>query len=80
VIRDTVLAGEESAARRGMGRAGATQTGISRSVADTSSKMRYDDYLRALEGRKGLFDVGRGISDLSKKTLISLVFQGPKKI
>jgi len=62
--RDITKRTEESAIKRGVGRGGAVGSAVAQNVADVSSKMRWQDFLRAMEGRKGFLDVGRGIGGL----------------
>ncbi len=57
-VRDTVDATEESAIKRGVGRGGGVSTSVSRNVADVTSKMNWNDFIRALSGREKLLSVG----------------------
>jgi len=60
--RDITQAGLESGARMGM-RGPRVSAGISRSVGDATKQLRYEDYARAIEGRKGLLDTGIGVME-----------------
>ena len=55
--RDITQSGLETGARMGM-RGPRVGAGISRAVGDVSKQMRYADYERAIEGRKGLLTTG----------------------
>lgn len=56
-INDIQRSGFESAARLNQ-RGGGVSTGIAKNVADYSNTMRYNDYLRALQGRQYLLNTG----------------------
>jgi hypothetical protein len=52
--RDVTKSVNENLVRRGMSRSGLAGAAIAPAVADMSTKMRWDDYNRAMEGRKFL--------------------------
>jgi len=56
--RDVTSAVGEDSARRGMGRSGATSNAIARAVTDKTTDLRWSDFLRAMEGRKGFMTMG----------------------
>lgn len=58
VNRDTTRATEEGAIRRGMAHGGAVDSAITKNVSDVSSKMRWEDFLRAMEGRTNFLKIG----------------------
>lgn len=61
VVRDTTGATESSAIKRGVGRGGSVSSAIGKNVADVSSSMRWSDFTRAMEGRKGFLNTGNNM-------------------
>jgi len=61
--RDTTRAVEESYAARGIGRSGLVGAAVAPAVADIGTKLRWEDYQRALQGKQWLFGEGRGITE-----------------
>lgn len=53
----------ESLARSGRGRGGAAAAVSAQAIADNSTKARYADYVRAIEGKKSLLGAGIGIEE-----------------
>ena len=61
--RDIQQSAMEVAAKAGRGRGGFLPSVTAQTVADNSSKLRYADYLKAMEGRQFLMQQGRGITE-----------------
>ena len=61
--RDIQQSAAEAAAKAGRGRGGFLPSVIAQTVADNSSKLRYADYLKAMQGRQFLMGEGRGITE-----------------
>lgn len=61
-VRNTQRAGTEDAARRGV-RGGAATSAISKSVADLTGGLRYQDYMNAISGKKFLLGTGVGVKE-----------------
>ncbi len=58
-IEASVEAGAAKLGRRG----GVVSSQIAEQVGEFSTKTRYADFLRAMEGRKGLLNTGRGVTE-----------------
>lgn len=56
--RDIESAVSEDAAKRGMGRSGATSNAIARAVGDSTTQLRWSDFLRAMAGRQTFLQTG----------------------
>lgn len=63
ISRDTVNSVEESAVRRNAGRSGAVNSAIAKAVSDKTVPLRWNDYLRAIQGREGLLRTGIGLEE-----------------
>ena len=61
--RDIQQSAMEATAKAGRGRGGFLPSVTAQTVADNSSKLRYADYLKAMQGRQFLFGEGRGITE-----------------
>ena len=61
-IRDTQQGVTENAARMGF-RGGRGSEMVSKAIGDISTKARYDDYLRSLQGKESLLNTGVGITE-----------------
>lgn len=72
-IQQSVL---ESAAKGGRGRGGAVASVTAQQVADNTTKLRFADFLRAMQGKEFLFGQGRGITEASRES--GLANQGQK--
>lgn len=70
LTRNASNAASESAVRRGMGRSGLVPAATAQATADMTSELGWNDYLRAMEGRKTLLSAGmQGLSDVGGKAL-----------
>lgn len=74
--RDITGAVGEDAARRGMGRSGATSNAIARAVGDKTTELRWSDFLRAMQGRAGFMGMGNDM--VSGVRSAGLTYQGQK--
>jgi len=74
--RDITGAVGEDAARRGMGRSGATSNAIARAVGDKTTELRWSDFLRAMQGRSGFLQLGNEM--VSGVRSAGLTYQGQK--
>lgn len=74
--RDITGAIGEDAARRGMGRSGATSNAIARAVGDKTTELRWSDFLRAMQGRAGFLGMGNDM--VSGVRSAGLTYQGQK--
>jgi hypothetical protein len=61
--RDIQKSASEAMALQGRGRGGALPAVTASAIADASTKARYGDYTRSLEGKGFLFNQGRGITE-----------------
>lgn len=61
--RDIQQSAAEAAAKAGRGRGGLLPSVTAQTVADNTSKLRYADYLKAMEGRKTLLNTGVGVTE-----------------
>ena len=66
--RDIQQSAAEAAARTGRGRGGSLPSVTAQMTADNTSKLRYADYLKAMEGRKSLLNTGVGITEGVRNT------------
>lgn len=66
--RDIQQSAAEAAASSGRGRGGFLPSITAQSVADNSSRLRFQDYLKAMQGRQWLFGEGRGITEGVRNT------------
>jgi len=71
VNRDVTQGAMETAARRGQ-KGGNVQQAVAKQTADASTKLRYQDFVRAMAGRESLFKGGGAmVSDVGSKALIN---------
>lgn len=63
LTRDVTDATEESAIRRNAGRGGSVDSAIAKNVGDISTKVRWEDFARALTGREMLLKLGIGTEE-----------------
>lgn len=61
--RDVTTQATEAAARSGRARGGQLPSTVSRNIADATAGLRFQDFLRAQEGKGFLFQQGRGITE-----------------
>lgn len=61
--RDIQQSTAEAAARTGRGRGGYLPSVTAQTIADNTSKLRYQDYLKAMQGRQSLLSTGVGITE-----------------
>lgn len=66
--RDIQQSAAEAAAKSGRGRGGYLPSTTAKTIADNTSKLRYADYLKAMEGRKTLLSTGVGITEGVRNT------------
>lgn len=74
--RDITGAVNEDAAKRGMGRSGATSNAIARAVGDKTTELRWSDFLRAMQGRASFLELGNNM--VSGVRSAGLTYQGQK--
>lgn len=74
--RDTEQSVQESAIRRGAGRGGSVMSAVSKAISDVSTQYRWQDFLRAMEGRKYVF--GEGVNIVGDVRSAALQNQGMK--
>jgi hypothetical protein len=68
--RDITNSANENLVRRGMSRSGVAGDVISRAVGDASTKLRYEDFNRALTGKLNLLQIGSsGLSGVRSAAL-----------
>jgi hypothetical protein len=68
--RDITNSTNENLVRRGMSRSGVGADLVSKNVADASTKLRYEDYNRALTGKLNLLNIGSsGLSGVRSSAL-----------
>lgn len=63
LTRDVTKATEESAIRRNAGRGGSVDSAVSKNVGDIATKVRWEDFARALTGREMLLKLGIGTEE-----------------
>lgn len=61
--RDIMQGTSEALARTGRGRGGALASVTSQALADNESKLRFSDFMRAMEGKQWLFGQGKDITE-----------------
>ena len=61
--RDITESALETAAITNRGRGGSVASTVAREVGDATTKLRFADFLRAMEGKGFLFQQGRGITE-----------------
>ena len=76
IQRDTTKAADEASIRRGVGRSGIATDQVTKAVSDVTQKLRYQDFLRALEGKQ--FFMNTGIDALGGVRSAGLTYQGQK--
>jgi hypothetical protein len=59
--RDISVASTDDSVRRGMGRGGVAASSMAKAIGDSSKELRWADFLRAMEGRKGFLQLGNSM-------------------
>lgn len=76
VNRDITTGVNENLAKRGVTRGGIGAAAIGRATGDASTKLRYDDMLRAIKGRE--FLLGTGLDTIQSTRNAGLTYGGQK--